>query len=95
MTQENEAKPTPVYLAPDTSPMSIGDWIITYIVLIIPLLNIVMFFYWILSSTANVNRKNYLLASLIIWLVLFVSGFLIVMLLGGVGTIMSEHGTQL
>jgi hypothetical protein len=95
MTQENEVKPAPVYITPDTSPMSIGDWIITYIVFLIPLLNIIMFFYWILSSSANVNRRNFLLASLIIWVVLFLSGFLIVMLLGGVGTIMSEHGTQL
>lgn len=47
-------------------PLTVGDWILTLIVLSIPLIGLVFLLYWALSSTSNVNRKNYCIAVLIL-----------------------------
>ncbi len=47
-------------------PLSIGDWIITLIVLTIPFVNLIFLLYWSLSSSSNVNRKNFCLAYIIL-----------------------------
>lgn len=56
--------------------MSLGDWLITFIVLAIPLVNIVMLFVWGFSSTTNPNKSNFCKAYLIIFLVMVVLFFL-------------------
>ena len=60
----------------DTRPMTVGDWMITLLVLALPCVNIVMYLYWALSGTGNVNRQNFCRAS-IIWF-LIVMGFVLV-----------------
>ena len=47
------------------TPMSLGDWIITFIVFAIPCVNIVMLFVWGFGHSGNTSRKNYCLAALI------------------------------
>ncbi|MEZ3434438.1 MAG: hypothetical protein K1W34_07420 [Lachnospiraceae bacterium] len=49
----------------DTSPMSMGDWVITLILMAIPCLNIIFCCVWAFSKTGNVNRKNFCRAELI------------------------------
>lgn len=56
--------------------MSLGDWLITFIVLAIPLVNIVMLFVWGFSSTTNPNKSNFCKAYLIIFLITIVLFFL-------------------
>lgn len=56
--------------------MSLGDWLITFIVLAIPLVNIVMLFVWGFSSTTNPNKSNFCKAYLIIFLAMIVLFFL-------------------
>jgi hypothetical protein len=51
-------------------PLTVGDWILTLIVLSIPLIGLVFLLYWALSSTSNVNRKNYCIAVLILAVIL-------------------------
>jgi len=50
----------------DTSVMSTKDWIITYLIMMIPCVGIIMMFVWAFSSTGNLNRRNYSRAVLII-----------------------------
>lgn len=45
--------------------MTIKDWLITIVVLAIPLVNIVMYFVWAFSDSGNVNRKTYCQATLL------------------------------
>ncbi len=52
-----------------TKPMTVGDWFVTILILAIPLVNIVMYLVWAFSSTGNLNRKNFCIASLIWMLV--------------------------
>ncbi|MDF2964072.1 MAG: hypothetical protein K0S39_5807 [Paenibacillus sp.] len=55
--------------------MTIKDWILTFIVSAIPIVNIIMLFVWAFGDNTNPNKKNYAKASLIlaaIFIVLYV-----------------------
>jgi len=52
------------YSDPNKSVMSMGEWLITLIVMVIPCVNIVMMLVWGFGS-GNENRKNFCRASLI------------------------------
>ncbi len=45
--------------------MTIGNWIVTMIIMIIPIVNIVMLIVWAASKNENPNRKNWAIAQLI------------------------------
>jgi Na+/H+-dicarboxylate symporter len=49
--------------------MTVGDWMITLLVLSLPLVNIVMLLVWAFSSGGNANRRNYCRATLL-WFVI-------------------------
>ena len=49
-----------------TRPLSIGDWVITLIVLSIPFVNLIFLLYWGFSSSSNLNRKNFCRAYIIL-----------------------------
>lgn len=49
--------------------MTLKDWIITLLILIIPLVNIIMMFVWAFSSSENRNRSNFAKAYLVITLI--------------------------
>lgn len=67
--------------------MSVGDWVITLILLSIPVVNIIMFIVWLTSSKTPQTKKNYLYASLVIIAIAFVVsllfGSIFASLLGG------------
>ncbi|MEQ9618929.1 MAG: hypothetical protein RIG61_07115 [Deltaproteobacteria bacterium] len=75
----------------DTSPMTVGDWLITMIVLGIPLVGLIMLLYWSLSSTGNLNRRNYCLATLVVVAVILLL-FVIFAVFGGLAMFMSRQG---
>jgi hypothetical protein len=70
-------------MAKETRPMTIGDWMITLLVLAIPIVNIIMYLVWAFGSSGNVNRKTFCQASLI-WFVIIVAGFCV---LGGLSAL--------
>lgn len=45
--------------------MTVGDWIITSLLLAIPIANIVLLFVWAFDSGTNPNKKNFCRAALI------------------------------
>lgn len=45
--------------------MSVKDWIITMVIMMIPLVNIVMLFVWGFSDSDNRNRSNWAKAQLL------------------------------
>ena len=47
--------------------ISLGEWIITFIVLAIPLVNIIMLFVWGFSSGTNPSKQNFCRAALILY----------------------------
>lgn len=66
----------------DTTPMTLGEWLITLLVMLIPCVNIIMCFVWGFGSTGNLNRRNFCRAQLIFMAVLFVLYLLIFVVIG-------------
>lgn len=67
--------------ARESSPVSLGDWIITLIVLAIPIVGIVMLFVWGFASGTHPSKQNYCRAVLILALI----AFALVILIGVMG----------
>ncbi|WP_411827911.1 hypothetical protein [Luteolibacter sp. AS25] len=65
-----------------TSPhLSVGDWLITLILLAVPILNIVLIIYWAFFSSGNQGRINFCRATLLLTL----AGIIIVLLFSAAG----------
>ena len=45
--------------------LSVGDWIVYYLIMAIPLVNLILFFIILGSSNSNKTLKSYMLAGLI------------------------------
>jgi flagellar biosynthesis protein FliR len=62
----------------ETPVMTVGQWLITMIIMAIPIVNIVMLFVWGFGNNDNPNRKTWAIAQLIImaaaiviWMLMF------------------------
>lgn len=61
----------------DTSVMSMGDWLLTVLALLIPCAGIILYFVWAFGKNGNVNRRNYCRAYLIYWAITTVLGIIL------------------
>jgi hypothetical protein len=50
-------------------PVSVGEWMLTMLVCVIPVVNIVMLFVWAFGSNTNASKANWAKASLI-WMLI-------------------------
>lgn len=62
--------------------MTTGQWVLTMIVFMIPLVNIIMLFVWAFGS-GNPNRANFCKAQLLIYLIALLIGLVFVLFIGG------------
>jgi len=69
-------------LSKSSETISVGDWIVTFIVLAIPLVNIGAILYWAFSGSANPSKRTYAQASLIMFAVAVVFYLLVVVIFG-------------
>ena len=53
----------------DTTPLTVGEWILVLLVPCIPCAGLILYIYWAFSKKGNLNRKNYCKASLILMLI--------------------------
>lgn len=51
---------------PNQKPMSVKDWLITLLIMAIPIVGFVMLFVYAFSSDGNENRRNWAKAQLIV-----------------------------
>jgi hypothetical protein len=49
----------------DTRPLTVNEWFITILILALPLINIIMYFYWAFADGVNLNKRNFCRASLL------------------------------
>jgi hypothetical protein len=56
--------------------VSTKDWVLTYLIMIIPLVNIIMLFVWAFSTTENPNKSNWAKARLI-WMAIGIALFIL------------------
>lgn len=67
--------------------VSIKEWLITNLIMMIPLVNIVMMLVWAFSSNTNPNKANYFKAALILFaIVMAIYLVLAVVFLGSIAT---------
>ena len=58
-------QPTPINESTQYVPLTVGDWIITSIILAIPIIGFVMLFVWGFGSNTQPSKANWAKASLI------------------------------
>lgn len=78
------------FAAGESSPVSLGDWILTLIILAIPIVGLVMLFVWGFSSGTHPSKQNYCRAVLIFALIGFVLVFLFA-IMGGFAAMFAMH----
>lgn len=49
----------------DNRPVTLGDWMITTLILAIPIVNIIMILVWAFSSSTNPSKRTYCQAILV------------------------------
>ncbi|MBN2211334.1 MAG: hypothetical protein JW709_08055 [Sedimentisphaerales bacterium] len=71
-------------------PVSVGDWMVTYLLMCIPIVNLIMLFVWAFGGGTPVSKANWAKASLVWMLIAIIFYFLLFVLLG-VGVMMSSR----
>jgi uncharacterized membrane protein YdbT with pleckstrin-like domain len=61
----------------NASVIGIGDWVLTLIIMIIPLVNFIMLFVWAFGGGTNPSKANWAKASLIVMLISIVLGIIL------------------
>lgn len=56
--------------------MSVGEYIRLFILSAIPIVNIICWIVWLCSPNTNKNKKNYIIANIIIWVISVVLGII-------------------
>ena len=88
---ENETiqlQPNPVNESQQYNPISVGEWIITTIILAIPIVGIIMLFVWGFGSNTQPSKANWAKAALIMMGIGIVLSFLFLgTMLGIIGAI--------
>ncbi|MGH8190362.1 MAG: hypothetical protein ACREP2_02825 [Rhodanobacteraceae bacterium] len=75
----------------EASPVSLGDWILTLVVLAIPIVGIVMMFVWAFAGGTHPSKQNYCRATLILALIGFVL-FVLFLVMGGFAALFAIRG---
>ena len=83
MEIQNQYQQQDQFAPKNQSTVTIGDWIVTFILMAIPLVNIIMIFVWAFSSSTPVSKANWAKASLILWLIVFVLVIVFWSIIGG------------
>ncbi|HOZ00809.1 MAG TPA: hypothetical protein PLG20_03260 [Candidatus Syntrophosphaera sp.] len=67
MEQQAPQYRTTNYPVQDAPVISIGSWIGTLLLMMIPLVNLILLIVWAASSSENPNRRNWAIATLIMY----------------------------
>lgn len=74
-----------VYSADMEEPVSIGEWIIAMLIMMVPCVNLIMMFVFAFSSSSKKSKSNYFKASLIMAGIIFAVYLVLVIVLAAVG----------
>ena len=71
------------YVPQQSEVTSVGDWMLTIFIMIIPLINIIMLFVWAFGGGPKISKANWAKASLLWMLIMLVISIIIIILVGG------------
>ncbi len=80
--------------SPEYRPLTVGDWIVTKILLAIPFVGLVLLFVWAFSSDTHPSKKSFCQASLILAGCFLAIGIVVVIVFGGLAAIMGHAAQQ-
>lgn len=63
-----------------TEVMSVGQYIGMFILSAIPIVNIICWIVWLCSTNTKKNKKNYIIANIVIWAIMIVISVIFVVL---------------
>lgn len=72
-----------------TRPLTVKEWFLTILILALPLVNLVMYFYWAFAEGVNLNKKNFCRASLL-WAAIGIAVGIFFLLLGGTAALLQR-----
>lgn len=64
-------------------PVGVGDWMVTYLLMCIPVVNIILLFVWAFGDNTPVSKANWAKASLL-WLLLAIMFYLALFFMLGI-----------
>jgi hypothetical protein len=67
-----------------SEPLSVGQYVVLFIIQLIPIVNIIMLFVWAFGGNVNQNKRNYAKAMLIFWVIGIVLGIIFSIAMGGI-----------
>lgn len=73
------------YQQPNTEleePITMGEWLITLLIMMIPCVNIIMMFVWAFSSNEKKSKSNYFKAALIVGGIALVLYIILILVVG-------------
>lgn len=74
----------------ESSPVSLGDWMITMLILCIPLVGIIMLFVWGFADGTHPSKRNFCRAYLI-WMLIGLVIFILFLFMGGMAALMGSR----
>ena len=72
-----------------TRPLTVNEWFLTILILALPLVNLVMYFYWAFADGVNLNKRNFCRASLL-WAAIGLAIGMFFLLLGGAAAVLQN-----
>ena len=86
----------PVYQQPVYDPtrevMSVGSYVLMFILLSIPVVNVICWIVWLVSPDTNKNKKNYVIANIILYAISVGVLILAVIVMAALGISLAEIG---
>ena len=85
----------PVYgqpvVDPTTEVMSVGSYIGMFILSAIPIVNIICWIVWLVSPNTNKNKKNYCIATIILWVITMIVYGILIAILTAAGVDLAQY----
>ena len=76
-------------------PVSVGDWLLTYFISAIPIVGFIMFFVWAFGENTKPSKKTWAIANLIMFALVVILYALIIILLIGSGSKITDFINKL
>lgn len=75
---------------PTASVMSVGSYIALFILSAIPVVNIICWIVWLVSPDTNKNKKNYIIANIIVYAICVVLGIIFGLVFAAAGMSLAD-----
>lgn len=74
--------------------MTVGEWMITLLVLALPFINIIMYIVWALDGNGNANRRNFCRASLLWFFIILAISIMVFIVMAALGLLFGAAANQ-